>query len=69
METMSKTIEVFMSILSTYSGAKPTFQVDFDKQMIIIKDCPSAFVKIVVNYPKAMCHLTSNGLSFQLFVA
>lgn len=66
---MSKTIEVFMSILSTYSGAKPTFQVDFNLGVIIIKDCPSSFVKLIANYPNAMCHLTSNGLCFQLLVA
>lgn len=59
-------VETFVSMLESYSGSNPVFQIDFHGKRIIVKEASSGFIKAMVNYPGSLVTLRGDGLSFQI---
>ena len=68
MENFNVTIATFLDLLKAYTGANPTFEIDYRNEKIIVKDCSSGFIKLIADNKKALLHLSKDGLSFQLFL-
>lgn len=67
MEKIEKILEVFLAELRQSVNPNVEFKIDFSKNKIIITNCPSGFVKQIVNVNGACTHLTKEGLTFELF--
>lgn len=67
MEKFERTLELFLAELKSFAGAVPTVKIDYNKETILVIDCPSGFVKQLHNNKKVCTHLSSKGLKVEYF--
>jgi len=61
MRDFDKSIEEFLLTLQKFQGLNPTFSIDYHKKVIILKDAPSGFLKLLTASDKVCAHLTKRG--------
>lgn len=67
MRNFDKSIEEFLLTLQKFKGANPVFSLDYNKKVIILKDAPSGFLKLLLSSDKVCAHLSSKGVEVSYF--
>lgn len=67
MENFETTISIFLTLLKQYSGKAPIFQIDYTKEVIILKNAPSGFLKVLYLSDKVLASLHEEGLYIEYF--
>lgn len=67
MKNLKETIESFLLLTSTFSGAQPTFRINYDKKHIEIVEACSGFLHRCYSDPKNMMHLVDGVITFEVF--
>lgn len=67
MENFTTTIEIFLNLLENFGGANPKFQIDYKKEVIIVKYAPSGFLKQLYSNDRVLASLQEDGLYIEYF--
>jgi len=63
---MNNKIEKFLELLKNYNGCPPTFKFNYEKDEILLVDCSSGFIRVLLDND-GCCHLQNGTLSVSFF--
>lgn len=67
MENIETILEIFTKELKQFTGAQPTFKIDYEKEEIILVDACSGFLKRLFKNDRILCHLHDGTMSLSYY--